>query len=140
MLIQFFKSKHRSLFSIHDQIGVKLLWELQMTFGHLSKHKFCHKFKDCVSPMCNFGTEIKTINHFFFVLPVPSQWKTKSPWSLLPDRSFNYNLWWRISIKSFTLWFRFRIPKIVIKAQPHAMTYINSHPELFYKKGFLNFL
>ena len=43
MLMQFFKSKQRSLFSIHDQIGVKLLRRLQLKFSHLSKHKFCHK-------------------------------------------------------------------------------------------------
>ena len=43
MLMQFFKSKQRSLFSIHDQIGVKLLRRLQQKFSHISKHKFCHK-------------------------------------------------------------------------------------------------
>ena len=121
-----------------------------MTFSHLSKHKFRHKFRDCVNPMCKFGTEIKTINHFFFVLPIPSQWKTKSPWSPLPDRSFNYNLWWRISITSFyfmvqipysEIFLRFNIPwKLSLKAQPHTMTYISSHQEVFYKKVFLKFL
>ena len=38
-----------------------------MKFSHLSKHKFCHKiiFKDCVSSICNCGTEMETIKHFF---------------------------------------------------------------------------
>ena len=34
MLMQFFKSKQQSLFSIHDQIGVKLLRRLQLKFRH----------------------------------------------------------------------------------------------------------
>ena len=85
MIMQFFKSKQRSLFSIHDQIGVNLLKRLQLKFSHLGKHKFCHKFKDCVSPMCNCGTEIETIKHFFLALPIPSQWKSKSPWRPLSD-------------------------------------------------------
>ena len=54
---------------MHDQIDAKLLRRLQLKFSHLSKHKFCHKFKDCVSPMCNYCTEIETTKHFFLALP-----------------------------------------------------------------------
>ena len=36
---------------------------------------------------------------------------------------------------------RFIIPSVLsLKAQPHNMTYISSHPELFYKRVFLKFL
>ena len=44
----------------------ELLRRLQQKF----KHKFCHKFKDCVSPMCNCGTQIETIKHFFLALSI----------------------------------------------------------------------
>ena len=83
MLIQFFKSKQRSLFSIYDQIGVKLLRRLQLKFSHKFSHKFCHKLKDCASPICTCGTEIETTKHFFLALAKP-------PWRPLSDRSFNY--------------------------------------------------
>ena len=86
MLMQFFKSKQRSLFSIHDQIDIKLLSRLQLKFSHLSKYKFCHKFKDCVSPMCNCGIEMETIKHLFLALP-------KSLLRPLSDRSLNYKFW-----------------------------------------------
>ena len=69
MLIQFFKLKQRPLFSMHDQVGVKLLRMLQLKFSDLSKHKFCHKFKEWVSPMCNSGTKIEKIKRFFPALP-----------------------------------------------------------------------
>ena len=59
---------------------------LQLKFIHLSKYKFCHKFKDCVSPMCNCGIEMETIKHFFLALP-------KSLLRPLSDRSLNYKFW-----------------------------------------------
>ena len=40
------KSNERSLFSIHDPQGVKLLSRLRLNFSHLNEHKFRHKLKD----------------------------------------------------------------------------------------------
>ena len=55
----------RSLFSIHDPVGVKLLTRLWLQFSHFNGHKSRHNFKDCVSPMCDCGAETETISHFF---------------------------------------------------------------------------
>ena len=55
MLIQLFTLKQRSLFSIYDQVRVKLLARLRLKFSHLNEHKLRHKFKDFVSPMRNCG-------------------------------------------------------------------------------------
>ena len=52
MLKNFFSLNQRSLFSIHDPVGVKMLTRLQLQFSHLNEHKFHHNFKDCMSPMC----------------------------------------------------------------------------------------
>ena len=65
MLKNFFSLNQRSLFSIHDPVGVKLLTRLQLQFSHLKEHKFCHNFKDYVSPMCDWGAETETTSHFF---------------------------------------------------------------------------
>ena len=54
MLMQFFV-----LFLIHDQISIKLLTRLWLKFCHLHERKFHHKFKYCVSHMCNCGVEIE---------------------------------------------------------------------------------
>ena len=64
MLMQFF-TLFLTLFSIHDQIGVKLLTRLRLKFSHLNNLKFRHKLNDCLGPMCNCGTEIETTKHFF---------------------------------------------------------------------------
>ena len=60
-----FSLKQRSLFSIHDPVGVKLLTRLRLQFSHLNEHKFRHNFKDCVSPMYDCGAEKETTSHFF---------------------------------------------------------------------------
>ena len=61
--------KRKSLFSIHDPAGVKLLTRLRLGFSHLNEHKFRHNFKDTPSPMCNCGSETETTHHFFLRCP-----------------------------------------------------------------------
>ena len=46
MLKKFLSLNQRSLFSIHDPVGVKLLTRLRLQFSHLNEHKFRHNFKD----------------------------------------------------------------------------------------------
>ena len=59
MSMQFFTLKQRSLFLIHNQIGVNLL-------------TINHKFKDCTRLMYNYGSEIEATKHFFCVAnPLP---------------------------------------------------------------------
>ena len=50
MLKDFVNLKQKSLFAIHDPGGVKLLSSLRLNFSHLNEHKFCHNFKDTLSP------------------------------------------------------------------------------------------
>ena len=66
---EFMKLKERSLFSVHDPLGVKLLTRLRLKFSHLKEHKFRHNFNDTVSPMCNCGTETETNDHYFLRCP-----------------------------------------------------------------------
>ena len=69
MLIKLFSLQERSLFSIHDPTGVKLLIRLQLNFSHLNKHNFRHNFKDNVVTMCDCGTEIEKQNTFSCIAP-----------------------------------------------------------------------
>ena len=64
MLKDFFNLKQKSLFVFHDPVGVKLLSMLQLKFSHLNEYKFCHNFKDALSPMCDCASETET-DHFF---------------------------------------------------------------------------
>ena len=51
MLIGCFTLKQRSIFLIHDPIGVKLLARLRLKFSHLNEDKFRHNFK-VLKPPC----------------------------------------------------------------------------------------
>ena len=51
MLKDIFNLKQKSLFTIPDPVGVKLLPRLRLRFSHLNEHKFCHNFKDVLSAM-----------------------------------------------------------------------------------------
>ena len=62
-LINFFFS--RTLFSIQDTVGFKLLTRLRLQFSHLNEHKFRHNCKECVSPMYDCGAETEIITYFF---------------------------------------------------------------------------
>ena len=55
----------KTLFSVYDPLGVKLLTRLRLQFSHLNKHKFRHGFSDTINPMCACRTEIETREHFF---------------------------------------------------------------------------
>ena len=50
MLKNFFSLNQRSLFLIHDPVGVEILTRLRLQFSHLNEHKFRHNFKNCLSP------------------------------------------------------------------------------------------
>ena len=69
ILKEFFNLKQKSLFSIHDLEGVKLLTRLRLRFSHLNEHKFRHNFKDTPSPMCDCGSKTETTRHFFLRCP-----------------------------------------------------------------------
>ena len=61
MLMKCFSLYERSLFSIHDPTGVKLLARLRSKFSHLNEQRFRHNFKDNVA-MWECGTD--TTEHF----------------------------------------------------------------------------
>ena len=58
------EKKENPLFSVFDELGVKLLTRLRLEFSHLNKHKFRHGLKDTLNPLCTCGAEAKTTEHF----------------------------------------------------------------------------
>ena len=61
--MKLFSLQKRSLLSVHDLTGVKLLTRFRLKFTHLNEHKFRHNFKDTVVAICIFGTETETAEH-----------------------------------------------------------------------------
>ena len=82
-LKHFLNLKQNSLFAIHYPADVKLLSRLRLTFSYLHENKFCHNFKDSLSPMCDCGSETETTEHYFLRCPFFATNRQKLPNDLL---------------------------------------------------------
>ena len=58
------KKKENSIFSIYDQLVVKLLTRLRLQSSHLNEHKGRHGFGDTINGMCACGSEVETTERF----------------------------------------------------------------------------
>ena len=68
-LLEFIRPSRNSIFYFYNQNGIKLLTRLRLGLSHLNEHKFKHGFNDTINPICIFGGDIDSINHFFFHFP-----------------------------------------------------------------------
>ena len=66
--MRFLKVDKFFTFNIYDPIDVRLLTRLHLDFSQLNEHKLLHIFRDTVSPMFEFGSEIYSRKHF--TLPI----------------------------------------------------------------------
>ena len=66
--MKFFSLQERSLFSLHDPTGAKLLTRFRLKFSHLNEHKFRHNFKDIVVGV-TVEQKLKQQNTFSCVAP-----------------------------------------------------------------------
>ena len=49
---------------MYDSLGEKFLTRLRLEFIHLKEHKFGHGFTDSINPMCAYGADVETTEHF----------------------------------------------------------------------------
>ena len=87
------------MYYCHNHKGIKLLTRLHLDSSHLRKHKFKHRFQDCLNHLYLCSNEIKTytqpsklLNHPWSSHPRSShQFSTKSKQLLLykNDKSLN---------------------------------------------------
>ena len=59
----------KSVFGIHDPIGLSYLTQLRVGLSKLNLHKFKHNFRDTINPMCSSNDGIKSTEHFLFLCP-----------------------------------------------------------------------
>ena len=55
----------KSVYSIHNPIGLKLLTRLRLGLSHLNQRIFNHNFQDCVNPLCSCRLLVEFSSHFF---------------------------------------------------------------------------
>ena len=68
-LISMIRPPAKSVFGIHDPIGLSYLTQLRVGLSKLCFHKFKHNFKDSINPMCPTNDGIETTEHFLLLCP-----------------------------------------------------------------------
>ena len=54
----------KSIFKIHDPLGIKFLTRMRLGLSHLNEHRFRHNFQDCLNPLCSCRLEVESTTHF----------------------------------------------------------------------------
>ena len=68
-LFKFIRPKRNTFFNIRDNIGIKLLTKIRVSFSDLRDHRYDHNF-NCENPLCSCGIEDETTTHFFLCCPL----------------------------------------------------------------------
>ena len=59
----------KSVFGIHDPIGLSYLTQLRVGLSKSNLHKFKHNFRDTINPMCPSNDGIESTEHFLLLCP-----------------------------------------------------------------------
>ena len=54
----------KSVFGIHDPVGLSYLTQLRVGLSKLNYHKFKHNFRDTINQMCRTGDGMEDMEHF----------------------------------------------------------------------------
>ena len=65
-----FRPKTKSIFGIHDPVGLRYLFQLRLSLSPLKSHKWRHNFDDTPSDICRCNQGIEDASHFLFSCPV----------------------------------------------------------------------
>ena len=68
-LLSIIRPPAKSVFGIHDPIGLSYLSQIRVGLSKLNFHKFKHNFRDTVNPMCPTNDGFEDTEHFLLLCP-----------------------------------------------------------------------
>ena len=68
-VISFFRPKKKSIFGVHDPIGLRYLFQLRVSLSPLRSHKSRHNFIDTPSDICHCNQGVEDTSRFLFFCP-----------------------------------------------------------------------
>ena len=68
-IISLLRPKPKSIFGIHDPLGIRFLFQLRVGLSPLRSHNRSHNFIDTLSNICNCNQGIEDTSHFLFSCP-----------------------------------------------------------------------
>ena len=64
-ILNFIRPCSNDVFNVNHPKRLIFITRLRVGFGHLGEHKFKHSFLDTFNPICVWGLDARTLNHFF---------------------------------------------------------------------------
>ena len=89
----FFRPMTKSIFGIHDPVGLRYLFQLRVSLTPLRSHKYRHNFTDTPFDICHCNQGIEDTNHFLFSCPdyaIPRATLAASVINILQKNNLNY--------------------------------------------------
>ena len=68
-VLSLFRPKNRSIFRVHDPVGLRYLFQLRVSLSSLRSHKMHHNFDDTPSENCLCKEGIEDTRHFLLFCP-----------------------------------------------------------------------
>ena len=68
-VLSFSPPKNKSIFGVHDPIGLRYLFQLRVSLSPLRSHKGRHNTVDTPSDICHCDQGIENTYHFLFICP-----------------------------------------------------------------------
>ena len=68
-LLSIIRPPAKSVFGIHDPVGLTYLTQIRVGLSKLKFHKFSHNFRDAIDPMCPTNDGIEDTEHFLLLCP-----------------------------------------------------------------------
>ena len=68
-LLSIIRPPAKSVFGIHDLLGLSYFSQLRVGLSKLNFHKFKHNFKDTLNPLCPTNDGIEDTEHFLLLCP-----------------------------------------------------------------------
>ena len=90
-LMSIIRPPAKSVFGIHDPMGLSHLTQLRMGLSKLNFHEFRHNFKDTVNPRCPTNDGVEDTEHFLLLCPSCAVQRQNLPAEIPPLlRPFGY--------------------------------------------------
>ena len=68
-VLSFFRPKNKSIFGVHDPLGLRYLFQLRVSLSPSRSHKGRHNFVDTPSDICHCDQGVENTYHFLFICP-----------------------------------------------------------------------
>ena len=62
--MSFIKPSGKSIYGIHDNVGIKYIYQLRVGLSPLKSHKYNHNFADTPTDLCNCNIAPEDTRHF----------------------------------------------------------------------------